>query len=71
LFSITETSLNSRSKRYSPTPLPMDLLTSFLTEHRQKWLKLVIPEVVKYFRLPRPASLVLDDLGIYFLFLCE
>jgi hypothetical protein len=60
---MAETCLGGRSELYVPDPLPTDLLTSFCIENRSVRLKYVIPEVVKYFRLPRPVNYVLGSLG--------
>jgi hypothetical protein len=65
-----ETCLGGRCELYSPAPMPADVVTSFCLKNRQSWLKSVVPEVVKYYRLPRPVNIVLDGLGTNSLVVC-
>lgn len=64
MFDIADTCLRGRSELYIPEPLPTELLASFCVETRSVFLKSVIPDVVKYFRLPRPVNYVLGCLGM-------
>jgi hypothetical protein len=59
------TCLGGQSVLYVPDPLSVDQLTAFNIENRSVWLKSVIPDVVKHFRMPRSVNMVLSCLGTY------